>query len=247
MRPSRADARRDAGFTLVELLVAIFLLGTIMTFVYQILWNAVMARDLVTEDLEGPKVETAIFDQIARDLRFLYFEQGRLPGDSGFWGRSKQMNGRDIDRLDFLTARTTRVAQLEEATEQPGDSPLTEVGYALRQNEKNPRWFELWRREDYFVDDDPTDGGKYSLVYDKIRRFNLRYFTTPEKNDAEQGLEEWDSKEKHNVPYAIILDMLYDVREPAGDREQAKVAKILLMKPGRSVDPKEGTAMAPMR
>ena len=239
----RGPRRLEAGFTLLELLVAIFLLGTILTFVYQILWNAVVNRDRVTEDLEGPKVENAVFDQIARDLRFLWYEEGRLPGNAGFWGRSKQINGRDVDRIDFLTTRTSRFALLEETNEQPGDSPLTEVGYALRQSEANPRWFELWRREDYFVDDDPTDGGKYTRVYDKIRRFSLRFYPPPEENQAEGGEEEWDSKVKKKVPYAIILDMQYDVREPAGDKEQAKVTKILLLKPGRSVEADAGMGM----
>jgi prepilin-type N-terminal cleavage/methylation domain-containing protein len=240
--------RGQAGFTLIELSVAIFLLSLTVSFVYQILWNAIRTRDIITEDLEGPKVENAVFDQIAKDLRFLYFEQGRLPADAGFWGRSKQMNGRDVDRIDFLTTRTSRVAELEEATDQPGDSPLTEVGYALRQSETNTRWFELWRREDYFVDDDPTDGGKYSRVYDKIWKFNLRYFPTPEENQVESGLEEWNTTDKKKVPYAIILDMQYDVREPVGDRPQARVTKIILLKPGRSVDADAGMGMtAPMR
>jgi prepilin-type N-terminal cleavage/methylation domain-containing protein len=235
--------RREAGFTLVELLVAIFLLALIMTFAYQIFWQALLNRDRVTEDLEGPKVEGAVFDQIARDLRYLWYEEGRLPGNAGFWGRSKQINGRDVDRIDFLTTRTSRFAVLEETNEQPGDSPLTEVGYACRQSEANPRWFELWRREDYFVDDDPTDGGKYTRVYDKIRRFSLRFFPPPEENNAEQGREEWDTKTEKKVPYAIILDMEYDVREPVLDKAQTKVTKILLLKPGRSVPADSGMGM----
>ena len=235
------SARRDAGFTLIELVIALAIVAFIASTVAQTLWKDVATRDMILEELEPPKVEDAILEMVARDLRFLYYRAGLFPADGGFWGRTKQMNGHDADRIDFITARTSRVAQLEDATAgQPGDSPLTEVGYACRPNDANGRWLELWRREDYFVDDDPTDGGDFSLVYDKVRRFSLRYFPAPDDRDAatqasDTGREEWESKTTKKVPYAIILDLQYDVREPAVDEPQAKVTKIFLLKPGRSL------------
>jgi len=233
--------RRQAGFTLIELVIAITIVSIMAVGVAQTLWRDVATRDMILEELEPPKVEDAILDMVARDLRFLYYRAGLLPADAGFWGRTKQMNGIDADRIDFITARTSRIATLEDATSgQPGDSPLTEVGYACRPNDANTRWLELWRREDYYVDDDPTDGGRFSLIYDKIRRFSLRYYAAPDETDSaarttDSGREEWDSKQIHKVPYAIILDLQYDVREPAVEEPQAKVTKIFLLKPGRSL------------
>jgi general secretion pathway protein J len=228
------------GFTLVELMVAVFILGLMLAFVYETLMNALRIRDKVVSDLESPKTENAILDTISRDLRFVWYQSGVLPGNSGFWGRNKQVNGREADRLDFLTSRSSRIAELEDAQTQPGDSPLTEVGYACRPNDQNSRWVELWRREDYFVDDDPTEGGKYSLVYDKIRKFNLRYFPLPDDPtfpEDSKGLDEWDSKTTTKIAYAIILDLEYDLREPGpNDTEpDGKVTKIFILKPARSV------------
>jgi len=82
-------------------------------------------------------------------------------------------------------------------------SPLTEVGYACRVNDEDSDYLELWRREDYFVDDKPTDGGHYTLVYDRIRTFRLRYYPIPEEAQVKEGLEEWDSGLKKGIPYAI--------------------------------------------
>ena len=242
--PRRACSRQT-GFTLVELSVALAILGLIVTFVYEVLWNAVKSRDIITEGLESPKVDNAIFDQLARDFRYLYYQTGQLPGDAGFWGRDRQISGMDADRVDFVTARKSRIAELEEATSSPGDSPLTEVGYVCRANDTNNQWLELWRREDYFIDDDPTDGGKFSMVYDKIRRFSLRYFPLPEDNGDTQGIPEWDSKTNHKVPYAIILDMSYDVREPAVSEPQTRMTKMILIKPATSLPPDTGMTTTP--
>jgi hypothetical protein len=123
------------------------------------------------------------------------------------------------------------------------ESPLTEVGYACRLNERYSQWLELYRREDYFVDSKPTEGGFYSLVYDKIRTFRLRYFPIPEEHygkDNESGLEDWDSAQKKGIPYAILLTVEYDVSE-AEDGEYEPdtidpIVRIILLRGGYNVD-----------
>lgn len=232
-RPARAR-----GFTLLEVAVAITLLSLTMTFVYQILMNTIRTRDATIDGLEGPKIDNAITDQLIKDFRFLYWRPGQLPADSGFWGR--RTNVSDASRVDFITARTSRVAQLEEASAAVGNAPLVEVGYAPRRNESagRGRWIELWRRESYFVDDNPTEGGMYDLLYDKVRRFDLKYYALPEERAKEdQGLDEWDSKVLHKVPYAVVVTLEYDVREAGADNEepQGKVKRIILLTPARDV------------
>lgn len=248
--------RRPArGFTLIEIMVTIFLVALIVTFVYQMLANAIRSRDEIRDGLEGPKLETAILDEIIRDLRFVYFRAGQLPADAGFWGRDRKVAGREADRVDFLTCRRSRLAQLEDTNQSLVNAPLIEVGYACRDSEKYPGLIELWRREDYFVDDDPTDGGRYDLVYDKLWVFNLQYYPPGEdrtQNDA--ALEEWDTKVQHKLPYAIVVTMEYYVLPPAEGRNRepptGRVRRIVLLTPARSVPPDAAamdTGMTSMR
>lgn len=244
-RPPPAEAataarppRPGAGFTLIEVAVAITLLSLTMTFVYQILMNTIRARDATTEGLEGPKIDNAITDQLIKDFRFLYWRPGQLPADAGFWGRQTNVN--NAGRIDFVTARTSRVAQLEESNAVVGNAPLVEVGYAPRRNEAAGmgRWIEIWRRESFYVDDNPTEGGMYDLIYDKVRSFELRYYNLPEERAKDdQGLEEWDSKVLHKIPYAITLNLEYDLRESGAESEepQGKVRRIILLTPARDV------------
>jgi hypothetical protein len=223
--------------------VAITLLALTVTFIYQILWNTVRKKDAIREGLEGPSIEQAILDQIMRDFRYIYYRAGQFPADAGFWGRSKQLGGKDADRVDFLTCRSSKVTTLEDADQPTGDSPVSETGYALKPNDRVPQWLELWRREDYFVDDDPTDGGRFDLLYDKVRSFELRYFPVPEENRDVKGLEEWDSKVQKKIPYALILRLEYDLKEPPTDEPQGRLVKILVMRTARSLPPEAGMAM----
>ena len=232
------------GFTLIEVAVAITLLSLTMTFLYQILFNTIRSRDALREGLEAPKIDNAVLDTILKDFRFLYYRAGQFPADSGFWGRNTSVS--QMDRVDFLTSRTSRVAELEEATQASGSSPLVEVGYAGKRSEPNEpggRWFSLYRREAYFPDDDPTDGGMFDLIYDKVRRFDLRYFAAAEERAKDDsGLDEWDSKVLHKVPAAIELILEYDVREPLKNEPnaQGRVKRIILLNPSRSLPPDTG-------
>lgn len=228
------------GFTLIEVSITITLLAMVVTLVYQLLFAAVKKRDAIHDGLAGPKVEQAILDQILRDFRFVYYRAGQMPGDAGFWGRAKQSGPRDADVVDFLTCRPSKVATLEDADQPAGDAPLSEVGYALRTNADRGEWLELWRREDFFVDDDPTAGGKYALLYDKVRSFRIRYFPVPEENHDEKGLEDWDSKVQKKVPYAMILTLEYDLDGPPPPRPEGKLVKVIILRAGRSLPPDAG-------
>jgi prepilin-type N-terminal cleavage/methylation domain-containing protein len=232
-------APREGGFTLLEVTVAAALLAIVVAFVYSLLGNTVRGTDMVRRGLEAPKVQNAILSQVFRDFRYAWWPD--FVGNAGFLGSNRSMGGKDADRVDFVTARPTRLARFDEAggEKDPGESPLTEVGYAVRRNDEHGEWLELWRREDFFVDDNPTAGGSYTLVYDKIRKFNLLYYPNPnELAPEEKGLDEWDSRIRKAIPYAIILEIWFDVgpapapgaRDKARDPEQ--ITRIILLRAG---------------
>jgi prepilin-type N-terminal cleavage/methylation domain-containing protein len=239
-------APSSRGFTLIEVTVALLVLGLTMTAVYQTVTRTAATRDAIEDRLAAPKVGAAILDQLFKDFRYVYYREGLFPSGAGFWGRSRQVAGRDADRVDFVTARTSRIAELEDAraSDVRADSPLTEVGYAVRQGEGE--YLELWRREDYWVDDEPTDGGKYSLVIDRLHSLRLRYFPVPEENTDPHGQEEWNTTLTKKIPYAVMLEMKYWERpiDPQAREtpQPQKVLRILVLKGGRSIPLDAGMA-----
>lgn len=231
------SARGRAGFTLIEVVVALAILAALVGMTLQNMKNTVRGRDIVLEALARPKVANAILSQIVKDLRYLWF--GGLTGNAGFAGRGGRVGSYDADRIDFVTARLARSVPLDETAKQDEDTQqpaLSEVGYALRARDDGA-YNELWRREDPYVDDDPTNGGSYSLIYNRVRDFNLTYFDRPGVNQQsrDKGVEEWDSRIKKRVPYAIILQMTFDAEEAEEARDEGepeRIVRIFLLKPG---------------
>lgn len=241
-RQALRAAGRARGFTLLELVISVALLSTIMVLMYQSLGQTIETRNMVQDELQGPKVANAILAQIFKDFRYIYY--GGLQGDAGFRGKAIQMSGMDADRVAFITARRTRTVGTEDdgrRTDDDRESYLTEVGYACRPHPAHAQWLELWRREDYFVDSKPTEGGYYTLVYDKIRNFRMRFFPIPEEATEKQGLEEWDSAQKKGIPYAILLKIEFDVKEPSEGEvyepdDIDPIHRIILLRGGYSVE-----------
>ena len=229
--------RRQEGMTLIEITVAITVLVMVVTLMYQVIEGTIRGRDIADQGLTTPKVSNAVLGQVFKDFRYIWW--GGLTGDAGFLGTNGSRAGMDADKVQFITARRSRLSSAEEGTAvgEQRVSPLSEVGYALKANDiaGNGEWLELWRREDYFVDMDPVKGGTYTLVYDKIRKFDLRYYPTPDKSKEREGLEEWDSRIKHGLPYAILMTIWLDVEEGAEDaigedREPHKIVRIILLR-----------------
>ena len=116
------------------------------------------------------------------------------------------------------------------------------MGWACRPAEDDPtgKYLELWRREDYYVDSEPTKGGQYTLVYNKIRRFNIRYYPPPEiiGEDNSEGLDEWDSRIRRSLPYALIIELWFDATTEEGavidEIEPHKITRVVLLRGGTS-------------
>lgn len=251
--PASPSSHAQGGFTLLELLISISILVFLSGLMGQIITGTIRGADTTNEALRGPTVANAIFQQIFKDFRYIYY--GGLTGDGGFKGNNDTLGGQPADRVDFITTRRTRTIGAEDdgrISEKDRISPLTEVGYALRNSDTHPGYRELWRREDYFVDDAPTEGGQYSLVYDRIRSMNFQYFPIPEQSQVREGLEEWDASQKKGLPYAILMRLEFDVPgtstsdEEFGpdDSEPELIYRLILLRGAYSMPWPSGTAPA---
>ncbi len=252
MAASQPCTSTRRGFTLIELMLAVTVLAGLATMMAQVIAQTMTGNERAHEQLRRPKIANAIFSQIFRDFRYIYW--GGITGNAGFRGKANTMSGNDADTVQFITARLTRTTALEEGEQRKGEepaSPLTEVGYALRNNDDEPQYLELWRREDAFVDAKPTSGGTYTLVYDRITTFRLRYFPSPSElpPGKAEGFETWDSGIRGAIPYAILIEIRFDVapdedadagRKKRKETDKGHVWQIIRLRGGEGV-PYEST------
>ncbi|MCC6672960.1 MAG: prepilin-type N-terminal cleavage/methylation domain-containing protein [Planctomycetes bacterium] len=195
------------GFTLIEILVAVFVTAILMLALGETLMATIRARGEVQSLNESTEAGPRILSLIERDLQGLWHQNVKL--NKVLVGRNLDIAGTDADRIDFLTT-TDAVGMVLDNTNQPRRPTICEVGYWLRENRAIPGLLELWRREDPLVDDNLVSGGTFQLVHDRVRSFNISYYETV-GYEAEEMLD-WDSSRNDALPRRIKIEFTVERR-----------------------------------
>ncbi len=160
----RRRAKGDAGFTLLEILVAVAIAGFLVAAVYGILVETLTISRQTGEGRELDREGQAILDLVCDDLAGL----PKYLMDAKTERFSARKEG-EMSRLDFVSSRDSITTASRVA------SDLTEVGYRLKPREDSSGLFELYRREDFFVDAKPLEGGTLTLLSDRVKSWSLEY------------------------------------------------------------------------
>lgn len=210
--PSPAEAaRRAAGFTLVELMVSLALVGFLLVGIYSILDVNLRTRDVLERDALLARVGPALLDVIEADLRRAWVLD--IHEDVVFEGTPRMLGGRNADEMVFLT--TVDSTKTHRVGEREVPSDLCETGYRLRTNPTNDDFLELWRRQDYHIDEEPLADGTYELLHDRIVSFQVRYLER--LREDERPLDAWIAKDRHELPAAILIDVELEVLPRVAD------------------------------
>jgi hypothetical protein len=90
----------------------------------------------------------------------------------------------------------------------------------LRPNPRNDEFLEVYRREDFGVDDEPLEGGEYTFLSDQVKGFDIEVYA--EDGPDLDPLDEWDSgsdnEELTGLPAAVKLSITIELK-PRIDRE----------------------------
>lgn len=199
--------RKQDGFTLIEVLLAIAITATVMLTVGTTFHIMLNARDVVDDLAESSEAGPRILNLIERDLRGLWTYNIR--NNKVFKGTTADVNGRDADRLNFLTT-TDSVGTVMDINSVAHKSTINEVGYWFKPNRDFRDVFELWRREDPMVDNELFTQGSFQLVHDRIKSFKIRYFRT--LGYSAEELLEWDSSVEDGLPKRIKIEFIIERR-----------------------------------
>ena len=197
-------ANLRAGFTLVELSIAILVLSILFTIMFGIYFgiqriitqsspSALARKDtLLALEMMRSSINQTYFH---RDLERLVFVGKRVGG-----GQSRQ------DRLTF--------AAVHPGAEALGTPAVREVSFYLeeeRDTEYSETTYTLVRREDQLVDKDPGEGGAHYRVLKHVVGLQLKYSLS-----GRDWRDEWNSKETRRVPRLIQIQL----RVKIGNRTQ---------------------------
>lgn len=201
--------RAREGFTIMEVIVTVLIMSGILLTITQIL-NAVRnSRDRIHNMQEAHLAGPALLDRIESDLRALSC-YNREP-DVFLRVTNRVLRGLDADSIDFVSTSNSLIIEKQSSEHRYVRADSNEVGYRLRGNPSYDDFLELWRREDFGIDEEPLDGGGFSFLHDRVKGFNIEVF---EEDGADaEPLEEWGTENDETVglPARVEIELTLEL------------------------------------
>lgn len=191
----RGGRERDGGFTLLEVLLAVLILGVVLTTVYAAFTGTFrVVREAGAED-EAYAMARTVFDRLARDLAGL----APYKGDYEFTAVLEESEGNQFPRLSFRSRGHISF----HADDVPGTVAM--IGYGVEEGTEE-NGYVLMR---YDVPD-RTAGDEWRDAFPLCRRIKSLAFTFTGRDGNEY--ETWEAGQDKNdpkgrLPTSVLVDM----------------------------------------
>jgi len=256
--------RRAAAFTLIEIMIATILFAGLMAMYYDVFTGVMDLEQHARESRAFSSVGPAILDLIEDDADSLYVNPTALDAFP-LRGLDQDLAGLPADRIAFIAQRGSIHQEEFYGHDKWLHSPINEVGYRLDRGRPGSTARRLYRRESYYVDESPLEGGDYYEVYDRVAGFDIHYvgFRAEESERSSQEalgrhqletFESWDTEQRKAVPTALIvtltveapqLSMIESTRRKDGKRERRTFVRILRLIQADDIPPAQNQGNPP--
>ena len=178
-------ARKESGFTLIEIMLAISLAALLLTAVYWTYFSINRSIEIASEGQESFEAGRILLDLVKKDIR------GVVSGKYPLVGKTETIEGVVMGEISFVT------------TSHLGAGPLTvrKVGYALIKDERGEK--VLIRKESGNLKGEMEDAAVAELSR-LVKSFDLAFY------NGTEWVNQWDSAANNSLPrqIRIIFDML---------------------------------------
>lgn len=156
------------GFTLLEILIAIFILGIVMTSILGTFTGIISGSRLVENKMELYQTGRTLIDLISTDIRGI-FQQPAEENGLFFIGSEESVEGESMSRMDFITTNSLQFGNKKSHF-------MTEVGYRIRENDRGDL-HSLWRRSQSPSVPPYREGGREVPVCRIVEKLELEFLT----------------------------------------------------------------------
>jgi general secretion pathway protein J len=189
--PAVSCSRFDAGFTLVEILVAVALVGTIGAMVFGSLMTTTQALDTGRAHVAKEQTVRTILRLMAEEISL-----SRRTNVYPWVGMNGTQEGQPADTLAFLAL--SQALSTSTAKETVKESETVRVVYTRDRD----RLIRFVRRNLYTLTDTNESLDQLELA-DRVQAFNVRYYDDQNKI----WLDEWPTAAK--MPKALLLEITF--------------------------------------
>lgn len=193
----------ERGFTLIEVLLAIFIGSIVLTVLYSSFFQIMKAKDVAEGELDLYHEARVVFSKMTEDFESAYprgevFNNSLIP-TSSFFSATK----------DGDNSRVTLTSLSRQPALNSVDSDQAEISYYLEPVPESDLFY-LMREENPQIGSD-SGGIKYPIS-ESLVSFNLAYLTD---NDSEEGfVDEFNSDQTGSLPKAVEVTLT--MRSPRG-------------------------------
>lgn len=212
-----------SGFTLIEILIAIFIFSIIMVTVFGSFNSFIFSAESINKRTEISEMMQNCFDRMVLDLKSLHISHppGYDPPDYNDLLESYRIVGDNvfIDNQEFSKIRFTSLAHLflKENTQ----SRVAEIVYYVHASSDDT--FVLRRSDNLFPYKPFEEKGSDPVLCEQIRLFSLKYYD----QDGDE-YDFWDSESK-NFGYATPKAVC--IRIEAGDDQYSVLMETMVFFP----------------
>jgi prepilin-type N-terminal cleavage/methylation domain-containing protein len=225
---------RRAGFTLIEIVLATVLFSMLMASYYTVFIRVVVLEEHARGQRAFGNIGPAVLDLMEDDVGSLYTHP-RQPDAFPFRGEDDNLAGQAADRMDFVTRRASIRQQEFFGHDRWLRSPINETGWRLARGASRLGYVRtLYRRESFYPDATPLQGGEFYEVYDRVVSLDIAYagYQVEEegRKDAETAaernldkFESWDSEERRGFPTALLVTLTVEAPQVSlADRDRER-------------------------
>lgn len=173
----------QSGMTLIEIMLALLILGTVMTMVSISLSGSLNILNATRSQGEIYHRAQVALQRISEDL-----SSAVLIESAEFIGSDDQVDGQDADTLEFTS---TAHVVFNREVDNPG---LAAISYGVQEDELREGELLLFRSDQLLATSDPDgaiEGEREGLILcDRLRSVNFTYF-----DEEGEELEEWSTSE----------------------------------------------------
>jgi len=203
---TKQRSRRSRAFTLIEVIVTLSMVGGIMAIIYTVLYSTLDAKRLAELHVARSYIGPLLLDQVEQDIRQIF--AFNLNHGQVFLGEDERISGQDADEFRIIAMTPSTSARVDRS--KAVFSPVNEIGYTLTENPDNRDFMILWRREDFFVDEEPLRGGKGTALYRRVTGFDIKYYDELGEDATEE--DSWDMETRDgNFPAAVLVSLTIEI------------------------------------
>jgi len=202
-----------SGFTLAEILIAIFIFAVVLTTIYTSYTGTFRVVDETESQAEIYRMARITMERMLEDLEAAYVSkrEGKTTSEENplqyfqFVGEDQEIKGRCADTLRFISRAYLNLSRDDE------DTGKTEIGYYVKENEEGED-FILYRSDrpifvEGFLFEEDSDG---LILCEGLVSVNFTYY-----EEEGEALENWDStSEEHKNTIPRMVSILLEFVNP---------------------------------